>query len=151
MTDAALQAVLGRERLPGLNQYEETLARAFLRDWHHLYDSVEFQAHVGGGIDCGETFTESIRRMYRHNSQKRVDMLAQGPFGVTIIEIKHKLDLASLGQLVGYRWLWTFEHPKPHEYVELVALGFECLEDVAYTMRALGVRLVLYPSLGVQP
>lgn len=150
MTEEALQAVLNRGTIPGLNQYEETLARAFLRDWHAFYDSVEFQAHVGGGIDCGPAYAENIRRMYRHNSQKRIDLLARGPFGVTICEIKHKLDLAQLGQLIGYRWLWTFEHNAPAEYVELVALGFECLEDVAHAMRANGVRLVLYPALQQQ-
>lgn len=146
MDAAALDAILSRGQIPGLNHYEDTLARAWLRDWHQLYDSVEFQAHVGGGIDCGPSFAENIRRMYRHNSQKRIDALARGPFGVTIVEIKHKLDLAQLGQLIGYRWLWVHEHNDPAEYVELIALGFECLEDVAHVMRANGVRLVLYPD-----
>jgi hypothetical protein len=145
MTDEALAAILNCASFRGLNQYEEQLARAWLRDWHHLYDSIEFQAHVGGGIDCGPTFPDPIRRMYRHNSQKRIDVLARGPFGVSIVEIKHKLDLAQLGQLIGYRWLWVHEHTDPHEYVELIALGFEALEDVAHVMRANGVRLILYP------
>jgi hypothetical protein len=146
MTDDALATMLECASIRGLNSYEDKLARAFLRDWHHFYDTVEFQAHVGGGIDCGADFPENIRRMYRHNSQKRIDLLARGPFGVTIVEIKHKLDLAQLGQLIGYRWLWVHEHGNPYEYVELVALGFEALEDVAHAMRACGVRLVLYPE-----
>lgn len=146
MDAAALDLILHCYCLPGLNHYEDVLARAWLRDWHHFYDSVEFQAHVGGGLDCGPEYPENIRRMYRHNSQKRIDALARGPFGVTIVEIKHRLDLAQLGQLIGYRWLWVHEHNAPAEHVELVALGFTALEDVAHAMRANGVRLILYPE-----
>lgn len=147
MTHDELEALLKVDRLRGLNQYEDILARAWLRDFHPLYDSVEFQAHVGGGIDPGPEYDASMRRMYRHNSQKRIDALARGPLGVTIVEIKHRVDLAQLGQLMGYRWLWVHEHNAPAEYVELVAVGFVALEDVAHAMRANGVRLVLFPEL----
>lgn len=147
MDAGALYSLLSGGQIHGLNIYEDKLVRAWLRDWHPFYDSVEFQAHVGGGLDCGDTFPENIRRMYRHNSQKRIDALARGPFGVTICEVKHKLDLAQLGQLIGYRWLWVHEHNAPGEHVELLALGFECLEDVAHAMRANGVRVVLYPEV----
>jgi hypothetical protein len=146
MTDDALSALFALDRLPGLNQYEDQLARAWLRDWHHFYDSIEFQAHVGGGNDPGPEFADNMRRMYRHNSQRRVDVLARGPFGVTIVEIKHRIDLAQLGQLIAYRWLWVHEHNEPAENVELVALGYFALEDVAHVMRANGVRLILYPE-----
>jgi len=147
MDGTAFSDLLRCERLPGLNKYEDVLARRWLSDWHQFYDTVEFQAHVGGGIDPGPAWDETLRRMYRHNSQKRIDALARGPFGVTIVEIKHKLDLAQLGQLIGYRWLWVHEHNNPAEHVELVALGFTALEDVAHAMRANGVRLILYPEV----
>lgn len=147
MTDEVLARLLECERLPGLNVYEDQLARAWLRDFHPLYDSVEFQAHVGGGIDPGPEWSEPMRRMYRHNSQKRIDILARGPLSVSIVEIKHRIDLAQLGQLIGYRWLWVHEHANPYEYVELVAIGWTALEDVAHAMRANGVRLLLYPDL----
>lgn len=146
MDGAALDRILAGAEIRGLNHYEDLLARAWLRDWHQFFDSVEFQAHVGGGIDCGDSYPDNLRRMYRHNSQKRIDALARGPFGVTIVEIKHRLDLAQLGQLIGYRWLWVHEHGDPYEHVELVALGFTALEDVAHAMRANGVRLILYPE-----
>jgi len=147
MTADSLAELLAVDRLRGLNPYEDLLARAWLRDFHPLYDYVEFQAHVGGGIDPGPDYEVSMRRMYRHNSQKRIDVLARGPMGVTIVEIKHRIDLAQLGQLIGYRWLWVHEHDAPAEHVELVAVGFLALEDVAHAMRANGVRLVLYPHL----
>lgn len=131
----------------GMNVYEDALARRWLADFHPLYDLVEFQAHVGGGMDPGPEYADNMRRMYRHNSQKRIDLLARGPGITTIVEIKHKLDLAQLGQLIGYRWLWVHEHSDPTEYVELVALGFTALADVAHAMRANGVRLALYPDL----
>jgi len=140
-----IQVLAHSAQLPGLNVYEDALCRAWLRDWHGLYDLIEFQAHVGGGIDPGPEYDPAMRRMYRHNSQKRVDVLARGPFGVTIVEIKHRVDLAQLGQLIGYRWLWVHEHNDPHENVGLVALGFEALEDIAHVMRSQGVQLVLYP------
>jgi hypothetical protein len=145
MTESALTHLLAGPQLHGLNVYEDILCRAWVRDWHGMFDSIQLQAHVGGGIDPGDEYSPAMRRMYRHNSQKRIDVLARGPFGVTIVEIKHKIDLAQLGQLLGYRWLWVHEHSDPQENVNLVALGFEALEDVAHVMRAHGVQLVLYP------
>lgn len=146
MKEQALNDLLVDGAMTGLNGHEARLARLFLRDWHTLYDSVEFQAHVGGGIDPGPEYEENMRRMYRHNSQKRIDLLARGPFGVTIVEVKQRIDLAQLGQLLGYRWLWVHEHNEPTQQVELIALGYTALEDVAHVMRAHGVKLVTYPQ-----
>jgi hypothetical protein len=143
-----LAGLLAQQPFPGLNAHEDRLARKWLIEWFPLYDEVRFQVHVGGGVDPGEAFAENMRRMYRYNSQKRMDLVAIGPWSVCLVEIKQRIELAALGQLLGYRYLWLQEHVDPLQHVEMMALGFEAGEDVAAVMRAHGVRLVLYEGEG---
>ena len=131
---------------PGLNVYEDELARRWLREWYPLFDEVRFQVHVGGGVDPGAEYDASMRRMYQYNSQKRMDMVASAAGYVWLVEIKQRIELAALGQLLGYRYLWLLEHTDHFQHVELCALGYEIGEDVAAVLRAHGVRLALYQA-----
>jgi hypothetical protein len=144
MTAEQIQRLSAERPFPGLNVYEDQLARKFLEMWYPLFDEVRFQAHVGGGIDPGPPHDDAMRRMFRFNSQKRLDMVLTGPFGVFLVEIKHRLEMAALGQLLGYRYLWLQEHRDPQQHVEMVALGFEAGEDVAAALAAHNVRVILF-------
>lgn len=133
-------------RTEGMTADEAVIALAWLEKHVSEFDSVEFNLRIGTPQDLGVGYTEEIRRQAALNSQKRVDMIAFDGKEVTIVEVKVRIALGALGQLLGYRHLFQEDHPM-FAVVRLVAIGHDALIDVPEVFRAHGVDVELFPDV----
>lgn len=86
----------------------------------------EYDVHVGEGKPVPELkLTEKEAEMAKRLTQKRIDVVEHTPAFDRLIEIKRRLHLGALGQLLGYRELYRKIQPvtKP------IRLAVVCEED----------------------
>lgn len=106
-------AVLESDRLtyPALLPAEIAVWRAWLRLHQGDYDRFDYNQRVGPGFDPGEGVPDYVRKQALDNTRKRIDALAWQGSTVTIIEVKDRAGLSSIGQLMGYIVHWKLERP----------------------------------------
>ncbi len=73
------------------------------------YDRYDFAVHIGKGEDAGPTFEQSLRDMWIHNTQLRIDAVGYNGPDPTILEVKDDAGPAAVGQLLTYGKIWTME------------------------------------------
>lgn len=71
----------------------------------------EYDVHLGPGVLLAEKTTEKFKVMWKRLTQKRIDVVFRSELGVTLFEVKDRLEPASIGQLLMYRDLWEKEFP----------------------------------------
>lgn len=91
----------------GMMPDEVAVLRAWMADNQQNYQFFDFNVRVGAGTDPGPSYPDDIRRMAILNTQKRIDAVGFRPEGVDLIEVKVRAGLSVLGQLQGYKILWT--------------------------------------------
>jgi hypothetical protein len=85
---------------------DRTLFQLFIESNLYPYINLDFDVRVGNGRDPGPTFTDNIRRMAIHLSQRRIDCVAHTLSFIHIIEVTYSAGLTSLGQLIAYPQLY---------------------------------------------
>jgi len=106
-----LEEALSRARQPGQLGPEAVLFRAWARAKGRAYLRFATNVRLGQGIDPGPAYPDSARRYAILTTQKRADLVAFKSSSVDLYEVKVQAHLASLGQIQGYRFLWTSEFP----------------------------------------
>jgi len=138
-----LEALTARQ-LPGLSLPETRIAREYLTAHAGEFETVEFQVRLGQQVDIGPQYGEEYRRMAALSSQRRADLVALAADVVTIVEVKERISLSALGQLLGYRTLWQAEHPDGRRVV-LVVIGSGLSPDAPEVLTAYGVHVEVFP------
>lgn len=80
------------------------------------FDSVDYDFRVGEGIPLSPGEEENFVRMAKMLSQKRIDVIGWVGDLPTIIEVKGRVGLSTVGQVLGYASLFAkeFKHfPAP--------------------------------------
>ena len=70
------------------------------------FETVDYDFRVGKGIAAYSTEDENYARMATMLSQKRIDAIGWVGDHPTIIEVKKRVGLSTLGQVLGYRLLF---------------------------------------------
>lgn len=148
MTPERKAYLLSLTRYEQLTVNESAVAQQWLQKHADAYDDVQFSVRLGSTVDRQPGWTEITWRQAQILSQKRADMIATHGNEITIIEIKLRLSLAALGQLLGYKILWQVEHPETTA-VHLWAIANSALVDAADILLAHDVSVELYPDLTV--
>ncbi len=81
------------------------------------FETVDYDFRVGKGVDIQGEPGEHYKRMAKMLSQKRIDVVAWVGDSPTIIEVKRRVGLSALGQVLGYKILFMkdlkrFPEPK---------------------------------------
>jgi hypothetical protein len=100
-----------RLQFPALLPAEIAVWRAWLRLHQGEYDRFAYNVRVGPGFDPGPALHPNDRQMAIDNTRKRIDALAWSGSWPTIVEVKDRAGLSSIGQLLGYVVHWKIEHP----------------------------------------
>lgn len=150
MDQATLQQLITATQYPAMTAVESTIARQWIMAHGAEYDSIEFNCRVGNSVELGPEFDDTTRRQAMLLSQKRIDVLARLGSEVTIVEVKVRASLGTLGQLLGYQLLYRQDHPEATA-VHLVAIAYDALVDVEAVLQAYGVDVELFPNLEVIP
>jgi len=101
-----------RNKYPHLLGEDREVWDRFISQYPEKFDTVDYDVHVGSGIEApGEPESKSVEQ-WKDLTRKRIDVVAwKGDFA-TIIEIKKRVGLPTLGQVLGYRYLYLREHPE---------------------------------------
>jgi len=127
---------------------EAALAKAWLEANIDQYEDIDWQTRVGPGVQLGGDYAEAIQRMAYQATRKRVDLVAYGAAGATILELKDHVDLAAIRQAREYGDLWQQEPIDP-ALAAIVVVGRTGDADIAATAAALGVTVELLPLVQV--
>jgi hypothetical protein len=135
---------LDQLQYPGMTYVESQITRAWIQKHGAEYESIDFNVRLGAGVGLGEDYDDATRRDATLLSQKRADVVAIRAGVVTIIEVKVRIGLPALGQLLGYRELWRREH-RDAGFIRLLAIGRSAVSDVDIVFRAQGVEIETFP------
>lgn len=78
----------------------------FVDKFPDRFETVDYDFRVGEGIAAYSTEDENYARMATMLSQKRIDAIGWVGDSPTIIEVKKRVGLSTLGQVLGYRILF---------------------------------------------
>ena len=123
---------------------ELQLARTWLTIHSSDYDSAQTNFLVGNGYDPGETYPAPYRSMVIRVSRRRIDIVATKGSQPTLVELKDQIGLSALGQLIGYRKLFSDLNPS-YPPASLLAVGWSIGPDVGNALKSAGVNYELVP------
>ncbi len=138
MTKERKAYLLSLVQYPQLTASESNVARAWLEKHADEWDDVDFNVRLGTQLQLGEGFNDTTRAQAALLSQKRADLVATRGTEAAIIEVKIRIALAALGQLLGYQVLWRAEYPLTTTVDLIVEL-----------LQAHGVSVELFPNVAL--
>lgn len=99
------------------------------------------------GIVKGFWKSEVVLNLYGNSVEGlRIDCVCWGRDGfVYLIEAKKKLDLKALGQLLGYRHLFSKEYKVSNSIIKLVAVCLEFEERIKEIFEHYGIKVIKLP------
>ncbi len=96
-----------RFKYPHMIKQEATVWNRFIVEYPGYFESCDYDWRVGEGMPILEEWTDNIKRMAKMITQKRIDVLGWTGDQPTIVEVKNRAELDTLGQILGYFDLFT--------------------------------------------
>jgi len=130
-----------RKFYPHMIGEDAILWTRFIEGHPEYFDSVDYDFRVGDGASVPEDFDVEMSRMVTSLSQKRIDVLGWNDEVPTIVEVKGRVGLSTLGQVYGYRVLFMegFTHiAKP----KILVVCERISADDRFVMQSSGVPVV---------
>jgi len=129
-------------KYPHMGPLETRVWGAYVEEHGIPEGRVDYDVHLGKGAAVEGDWPEWMRRMVKALSTKRVDVVAETRFGITIFEVKRRAGLSCLGQLMGYEAL-MFEERGGWKPISLVAVCEDVEPDMMGTFEYYKVRVVV--------
>ena len=101
-----------RYKYPHMYGQEREIWTRFMTLNPDFFHTVDYDWRVGAGVKMAPDTEENIRRMAKMLSQKRIDVVGWNVEQPTIVEVKQRLGIQTLGQVLGYQLLFYREFPK---------------------------------------
>lgn len=102
----------------------------FIDNFPDRFNTVDYDIHVGTGIESNEVSDTKISDQWRHLTMKRIDVIGWKNQQPTIIEVKKRVGLDTLGQILGYQILYTKDFPEYPSPALLIVCGFIGPDDI---------------------
>lgn len=93
------------------------------------FDTVDYDIHVGSGEKSLPETDKKFTDQWRNLTKKRIDVIGWKMDQPTIVEVKGRVGLDTLGQVLGYRFLFKKDHPDISGISLLVVCGSCGLDD----------------------
>ena len=119
----------------------------FLDKWGPMFGALYYDCFVGGPYYTEKQLEDPMARMWRANTSKRIDALAETENEIWIIEVAKSPGLRSLGQVQTYRALWL-EDPKIAKIEKTVIVCQEVDQDLISAAAMYGVLTYVIPLAG---
>lgn len=116
----------------------------FLDKWAFLFDSLYYDCLLGGITLTPEQEKDRMKRMWRANTAKRADAIAELSDEIWIIEVAQRPGLRALGQLLTYQALWL-EDPKIDKPELLVMVAQQFDKDLFAAAARAGILIYAIP------
>ena len=98
-----------RRYYPHMVKDEGDIWERYVNSHPGKYDSVDYDFRVGKGVQVIGEDEENYIRMAKMLSQKLIDVIGWNGDHPTIIEVKSRVGLSTLGQSLGYKNLFMKE------------------------------------------
>lgn len=96
-----------RWKYPHMIKAEATVWNRFIDEYPDYFESCDYDWRVGDGMVLLDEWDENIKRMAKMITQKRIDVLGWNGHQSTIVEVKNRAEIDTMGQIVGYFDLFT--------------------------------------------
>ncbi|MQY77787.1 MAG: hypothetical protein GH151_01110 [Bacteroidetes bacterium] len=100
-----------RHKYPHLIGEDKDVWERFVLKYPIRFETVDYDVHVGSGIETPGVLDSKPAQQWRNLTRKRIDVVAWDRDFATIIEVKKRVGLPTLGQVFGYRFLYRRENP----------------------------------------
>ena len=117
----------------------------FLDRYGQYINTVYYSCLVGGPWLTPIEEQDPLKVMWRANTAKRIDALAELEDSIWIIEVSDRPGMRALGQLITYQSLWR-EDPIIDKPVTLVLVSSSVDEDIAIASARSGVKQFILPD-----
>ena len=117
--------------------WEEFLVSVF-----NVFDSFDYDVHVGEGITPSKDWSPEIQAMAMALSEKRIDVVGWEGDVPTIIEVKPSASLSAIGQILCYRELFSARFPTEARPLIMIVTDFE-MPDIRSLSLIFGFRFVI--------
>lgn len=101
-----------RHRYPHLIGEDTEVWNRFILKYPEKFDTVDYDVKVGRGADTTPIEEQSSKDYWANLTKKRIDVIGYKNNFVTIVEVKKRVSLFTLGQILGYKYLYLKEFPK---------------------------------------
>ena len=101
-----------RHKYPHLIGEDTEVWNRFILKYPNKFDTVDYDIKVGLGADTTPINDKSSKDYWANLTKKRIDVIAYKDTFSTIIEVKKRVSLSTLGQILGYKFLYLREHPE---------------------------------------
>ena len=109
-----------RHKYPHLIGEDTEVWSRFVLKFPKKYDTVDYDVKVGSGANTDPIPNEGSKQYWAFLTKKRIDVIGYKNDFATIIEVKKRASLFTLGQILGYRFLYLREHPELHVVKTLI-------------------------------
>jgi hypothetical protein len=114
----------------------------WLDKYGSLLQALYYNCLLGGPFLSPEAEKDPFQRMWRYNTSKRADAIAEVQTEVWIIEVSSYPGLRAVGQLQVYQTLWI-EDAKIQKPERLVLVAERCDEDLGAACGRFGIQVYL--------
>lgn len=100
-----------RHKYPHLIGEDTEVWNRFILKYPDMFDTVDYDIKVGLGADTTPIEEQTSKEYWAELTKKRIDVIGYKNNFVTIVEVKKRASLLTLGQVLGYRYLYLREFP----------------------------------------
>jgi len=101
-----------RHKYPHLIGEDTEVWNRFILKYPDKFDTVDYDVKVGRGADTTPIDEQSSKEYWAELTKKRIDVIGYKNNFVTIVEVKKRASLFTLGQILGYKYLYLREFPE---------------------------------------
>lgn len=109
-----------RHKYPHLIGEDTEVWNRFILKYPKKFDTVDYDVKVGRGADTTPIEEQTSKDYWANLTKKRIDVIGYKNNFVTIVEVKKRASLFTLGQILGYRYLYLKEFPELHVVKTLI-------------------------------
>jgi len=131
-----------RRRYPHMIGEDRVIWDRFIEAYPGRFETVDYDWRVGEGTIPDESWPENIKRMVKMLSQKRIDVIGWVGDSPTIIEVKKRVGLSTMGQVLGYRALFKKEF-KHFDYKKVLVVCENINSDDRYALMDLDIPVIV--------
>jgi len=131
-----------RNRYPHMLTDEARIWTKFLNQTDLEFTEVTYDLHLGFGVLPLPSDPEYMKRLLSAVTKKRVDAIGETKTDIWIFEVKPRISMSALGQLVTYFELFQHE-VRPVKPVMLAAIGEREAPDIRSSFDLYAVNIIL--------
>jgi len=136
---------LGDRRYPHMSSSDCKIWSRALSLGLVCFDRYEYDVCLGGKAAAKVPHEHELKPMWDSLCKKRIDVIGWTGKEATIIEVKPSAGFAALGQILGYAWLWTREHPDVTTARPIIVCDY-LDEDLPEFFAHLGISVLQLPA-----